>query len=81
MRLFYANFVAGAEECSFLSETFEIQLSNGYSRSCSGIHKNIFSRGFSPEKNNCVSHCSKLTTLLTPQDKFDMFLVTFTSFI
>ena len=41
----------------------------------------IFLRGaLAQRKNNCVSHCSELNNLLTPQDMFDMFLVTFPSF-
>ena len=47
------------------------EICNDYSTSCSWIRKNIFRGALAPRKNNCVSHCSKLKILFTPQDKFD----------
>ena len=44
-------------------------------RAAVGYTKIFFQGALAPKKNNCVSHCSELNNLLTPQDKFDMFLV------
>ena len=44
-------------------------------RAAVGYKKIFFGGALAPRKNNCVSHCCKLNNLLTPQDKFDMFLV------